>query len=54
MATPLEQWVSDAAQMTRPAKITWCDGSEEEYHRLVEGMLEDGTLMPLNQKTYPD
>jgi phosphoenolpyruvate carboxykinase (GTP) len=53
MATPLEQWVHDAAQMTRPAKITWCNGSEEEYQRLVEGMLEDGTLMPLNQKTYP-
>jgi phosphoenolpyruvate carboxykinase (GTP) len=54
MATPIEQWVNDSAQMTRPAKIAWCDGSEEEYQRLVEGMLEDGTLMPLNQKTYPE
>jgi phosphoenolpyruvate carboxykinase (GTP) len=53
MATPLEQWVNEVAQMTRPGQIAWCDGSEEEYQRLVEGMLEDSTLMPLNQKTYP-
>ena len=53
MATPLEQWVNDVAQMTRPAKIVWCDGSDKEYQHLIEGMLEDATLMPLNQKTYP-
>jgi phosphoenolpyruvate carboxykinase (GTP) len=53
MATPLEQWVNDAAQMTRPAKTVWCDGSEAEYQGLVERMLDDGTLLPLNQRTYP-
>jgi phosphoenolpyruvate carboxykinase (GTP) len=54
MTTPVEQWVDTVAQMTRPAKIMWCDGSDEEYQRLTEGMLEDGTLLPLNQRTYPD
>jgi phosphoenolpyruvate carboxykinase (GTP) len=54
MATPLEQWVDDVAHMTRPAKVTWCDGSEAEYQGLVERMLGDGTLLPLNQRTYPD
>jgi phosphoenolpyruvate carboxykinase (GTP) len=54
MGTPLEQWVNDVARMTRPAKIAWCDGSEAEYQGLIERMLEDGTLLPLNQQTYPN
>ena len=54
MATPLEQWVNDVAKMTRPQKVVWCDGSEAEYEGLIERMLDDGTLMRLNQEAYPD
>jgi len=54
MATPVEQWVDEVAQMTRPAKVVWCDGSDAEYQRLIEGMLDDGTLLQLNQRTYPN
>jgi phosphoenolpyruvate carboxykinase (GTP) len=39
--------------MTRPDRVHWCDGSDEEYHKLVEGMVRDGTLIRLNQKSYP-
>jgi phosphoenolpyruvate carboxykinase (GTP) len=53
MATPLEQWVNDVAKMTRPQKVVWCDGSEAEYEGLLEQMLEDGTLIRLNQEAYP-
>lgn len=53
MATPLEQWVNDVTNMTRPAKVVWCDGSEAEYQGLVERMLDDGTLLELNQRTHP-
>ncbi|HXH08917.1 MAG TPA: phosphoenolpyruvate carboxykinase (GTP) [Alphaproteobacteria bacterium] len=54
MATPVEQWVDEVAQMTRPAKVVWCDGSDAEYQGLIEGMLDDGTLLQLNQRTYPN
>ena len=54
MATPVEQWVNDAAKMTRPQKVVWCDGSEAEYEGLIERMLDDGTLIRLNQEAYPD
>jgi phosphoenolpyruvate carboxykinase (GTP) len=54
MATPLEQWVNDVAKMTRPQKVVWCDGSAAEYEGLIERMLDDGTLMRLNQEAYPD
>ncbi|HSF33037.1 MAG TPA: phosphoenolpyruvate carboxykinase (GTP) [Candidatus Tectomicrobia bacterium] len=53
MATPLEQWVNDVAKMTRPQDVVWCDGSEAEYQSLIERMLGDGTLIGLNQHTYP-
>ena len=53
MPTPVEQWVNDAAKMTRPQKVVWCDGSEAEYEGLIEHMLDDGTLIRLNQEAYP-
>ena len=49
----LERWVDEAAALTRPARIHWCDGSEAEYRALVRQMLDDGTLVELNQRTHP-
>src|SRR5881397_4229487 len=49
----VEKWVDEAAALTRPTKVTWADGSKQEYDRLVESMLRDSTLLELNQKTYP-
>jgi phosphoenolpyruvate carboxykinase (GTP) len=48
-----QKWVSEAAGMTQPSRVVWCDGSKTEYDGLIEAMLADGTLLPLNQKTYP-
>src|SRR5688500_1791424 len=49
-----EKWVDDAATLTEPASIVWCDGSKAEYDSLIDEMLADGTLIPLNPKTYPN
>ncbi len=49
----VEKWVDEAANLTAPGRVAWCDGSKEEYDRLVEQMLGDGTLLALNQKTFP-
>ena len=49
----LEQWVDEAAALTRPAQIQWCDGSEPEYNALVQEMLQTGALIELNQQTHP-
>src|SRR5437773_10188657 len=48
-----EKWVDGTAGMTRPSNVMWCDGSKAEYDRLIEEMLRDGTLLPLNGRTYP-
>ena len=54
MTTVAEKWVDEVAALTKPADVVWCDGSKAEYDRLVGQMLADGTLVPLNEKTYPN
>jgi phosphoenolpyruvate carboxykinase (GTP) len=49
----VEKWVEHAAEMTRPSRVVWCDGSKSEYDSLVEAMLREGTLLPMNTRTYP-
>ena len=48
-----EKWVNEAAALTQPARIVWCDGSKAEYDSLIESMLRDGTLIGLNKRSYP-
>jgi len=46
-------WVEEIANLTKPAKIEWCDGSEEEYQRLIDLMIANGTMQKLNQEKHP-
>ena len=50
----LEMWVEETARMTQPDRIVWCDGSEREYTALIAQMLQDGTLVEVNQQAYPN
>lgn len=54
MSTPLEKWVEESAQLTKPGKIHWCDGSDDESTRLTDEMLRDGSYIALNERTYPN
>ena len=46
-------WVEEIAKLTKPAKIEWCDGSAEEYQRLIDLMIANGTMQALNQEKHP-
>jgi len=48
-----EKWVDEVTRLTEPDRVVWCDGSKAEYDRLVDQMLGDGTLVTMNQRTYP-
>jgi phosphoenolpyruvate carboxykinase (GTP) len=52
--TVVERWVDEAAALTQPSRVVWCDGSKLEYDTLIEAMLQDGTLLPLNARTFPN
>jgi phosphoenolpyruvate carboxykinase (GTP) len=54
LGTPLENWVNEAAQLTRPDRIVYCDGSEAENQRILAEMLRGGDALKLNESTYPN
>jgi Phosphoenolpyruvate carboxykinase N-terminal domain len=38
-------WVSDMATLCKPDAVQWADGSQSEYERLCEKMVEAGTFI---------
>ena len=50
----LREWVLQVARLTRPDRIHWCDGSDQEYRQLCAELVQAGTLLPLNPARRPD
>jgi phosphoenolpyruvate carboxykinase (GTP) len=49
----LARWVDEVAQMTKPDRIHWCDGSSEEYQATLRLMILSGTAIVLDEKKRP-
>ena len=50
----LLEWVEEVAALTQPDEVIWCDGSQDEWERLTQQMVDSGTLIRLNPALRPN
>ncbi|HMM97285.1 phosphoenolpyruvate carboxykinase (GTP) [Phycicoccus sp.] len=50
----LQDWVDEVAALTEPDAVVWCDGSQEEWERLTDQLVESGTFVRLDPSKKPN
>ncbi|RAY16597.1 phosphoenolpyruvate carboxykinase (GTP) [Actinomadura craniellae] len=50
----LLDWVRGIAELTQPDRVEWCDGSDAEWERLTDLLVEQGTFRRLNSEKRPN
>ncbi len=50
----LVAWVREIAELTQPDRVEWCDGSEAEWQRLTQLLVDQGTFRKLDEGTRPN
>jgi phosphoenolpyruvate carboxykinase (GTP) len=50
----LLSWVQEVAELTQPDRVVFADGSEEEFERLAQQLVDAGTFRRLNDEKHPN
>jgi len=50
----LQAWVDEVAALTTPARIHWCDGSDEEWTAVTDALVAAGTCVRLDDEKLPN
>ena len=50
----LTRWVEETAQLCKPDRIHWCDGSAEDYQAMLRLMILAGMAIPLDPEKRPN
>lgn len=50
----LLDWVKETAELTKPDSVYWVDGSQEEYDRIAQEMVDAGSLVRLTDPQFPN
>jgi len=50
----LVAWVQEMEALCQPDRVHWCDGSQQEYDRLCEELVQAGTFIRLNEARRPN
>ena len=50
----LKAWVTEMADLCKPDSIHWCDGTQAEYDRLAQVLVDSGTFIRLNEEKRPN
>ena len=50
----LVAWVHEVAALTQPDAIYYCDGSDREWHAMIDTLVASGTAVRLNEAAKPN
>jgi len=50
----LLDWVDEVGALTTPDRVEWCDGSADEYDRLAQLLVDNGTFTRLSDAKRPN
>src|SRR6476620_8427598 len=50
----LVAWVREIAELTKPDRVEWADGSEAEWQRLTQLLVDNGTFLKLDESKRPN